>query len=338
MNRRVATLLLAAAAAWGVLSCALVAVRQPASGGDYVAIWGLKARALQRTGSLAALVRPDPTALASHPEYPPLWPAILALFSGALGRYDDLFVTLLWPLLCAGAALLAARATRAEAPFAALAAAVVALLPFWREPLTVGYADGLLLVLLLGAAVAAKDARRDALLVLLFLLAALTKQEGALAALAAAAVLAIARRFRGALLALGGAALGVVSWALWVRAHLPAPPARDFALAGFDAGRVGAALRALAREAGTPGLAWLAGGALLALLGRGALRRNRGLVAAALLYSGALVLLFGFSVRDVAWHVRWTWDRLALVPVAILVPLLAEASAEASAEALSGEA
>ncbi len=327
--KRLAAAALVTLALAGVLACALVALRQPASGGDYAAIWGLKARALARSGSLSAVVRVDPTSLASHPEYPPLWPVLLALFSSPAGRYDDLVVTLLWPLLCAASALLCFRATRAATPWRALAASVVALLPFWRVPLTVGYADALLVVLLLAALVSVDTPREGPALFGLFFLAALTKQEGTLAALVAVLLVAVSRRTRSAALGLAGALLGAVPWALWVSAKLPSPPHRDFALAGFDPAKIAAALRALAHEAGPGALAWIAGAALLLALAPATLRRRRGLLAAALLYAGALVLLFGFSVRDLAWHVRFTWERLALVPIALVVPALCEAASEA---------
>jgi hypothetical protein len=222
--KRLAAAALVTPALAGVLACALVALRQPASGGDYAAIWGLKARALARSGSLSAVVRVDPTSLASHPEYPPLWPVLLALFSSPAGRYDDLVVTLLWPLLCAASALLCFRATRAATPWRALAASVVALLPFWRVPLTVGYADALLVVLLLAALVSVDTPREGPALFGLFFLAALTKQEGTLAALVAVLLVAVSRRTRSAALGLAGALLGAVPWALWVSAKLPSPP------------------------------------------------------------------------------------------------------------------
>jgi hypothetical protein len=329
MKRRAATALLVALALLGILACALAAMRQPAAGGDYVAIWGLKARALSRSGSLASLAHVDPTSLASHPEYPPLWPALLALFSRPGGDYDDLRVTLLWPLLCSGAALLAFGSTRADAPSRALAAAAAALLPYWRDPLYVGYAEGLLVLLLLGAVLAARSPRRDALLFVLLLLAALTKQEGALFAVAVAVVLAAARRFRGAGLALSAALLGVVPFTLFISAHLEAGPRRDFALHAFAPAHAGTSLVALARNAGIAGLAWLFGGALLLALAPRAVRANRGLLCGVGIYALALVAAFAFSTRDVDWHVRWTWDRLALVPVVLLLPVLAEAAGEA---------
>ena len=44
--------------------------------------------------------------------------------------------------------------------------------------------------------------------------------------------------------------------------------------------------------------------------------------------SGALLGSFAFSRLDPAWHVRWSWDRILVVPLAVLIPALAEALAE----------
>src|SRR5271169_6768765 len=88
-------------------------MREPFALTDYTSIWGLKARALYRSGSLAALFRVDPEGTFSHPEYPPLWPLFLAV------------------------------------PFALLAGAAVSLLPYWRR--YPGYAEGLLVVFVLAA-------------------------------------------------------------------------------------------------------------------------------------------------------------------------------------------
>ena len=73
-------------------------------------------------------------------------------------------------------------------PFRLLAAAFVALLPFWRTPLYAGYAEAPLLLLALGALALLErgDSSRGVLgaaPVALLVLASWTKQEGTLAAL-----------------------------------------------------------------------------------------------------------------------------------------------------------
>ncbi len=327
----------AAAALWiltaaAVLSVALVAVRQPFGPGDYVAVWGLKARALERTGDVAALFRIDPTGAASHPEYPPLWSVVLASFSHLFGgRYDDLVVTLLWPLLALAAALLAARATAAPPWGRALAAATVALLPYWKIDL--GYAEGLLAVLLLAALgeVPRLGSSRFApfRLALFLTLAAWTKQEGAVAAAVVAGLLVLSRQVRaGVLVAVSTGLLAILPWRLVVGRFDPGARLPVFALSSFSLSSLATAGRTLFHDAILPQAPWLLGGVLLLGLAPATLHRRRAVLAGVGLYAAALVLSFAFTRLDPAWHVFWSWDRLAFVIAALLVPVLAEAVAE----------
>ncbi len=314
----------------GFSTATLTAVRTPLSLGDYVAIWGLKGRAIERGGSLASVFRVDPDGATSHPEYPPLWPMVLAGFARATGGWDELVLTLLRPFLLVGALAGAAAATRAPPPYRLLAAAAVSLLPYWRSPLYAGYAEPLLVVLLLAALLESGREGKGAALRLAFVLAlaALTKQEGAWAALVTTGTLVAARRRVPALAALGGWVLGVVPWTLYRHAHASTSLA-DFSLAAFRPLGVLAAVGALAREAGPAALAVAAvAGGLLALAPR-TRQRRRGLLLALGAYLLGLLGAFAFARVDVGWLVRWTWDRLGFVPLVLLVPVLAEALAEA---------
>ncbi len=336
VSRAASRLVLAAAALLlgiGVLTAAVVAMREPFALNDYTAIWGLKARALTRSFSLDALFRVDPDGTFSHPEYPPLWPLLLAAASGARRRYDDLVVTPLWPALTVSASLLAMRAARSmrvAAPFALLAGATVSLLPYWRR--YPGYAEGLLLVFVLGALAELgrlDEERGAAVRIAIFLtLAAWTKPEGLVAALAAAAVLVFARRTRAALLvALSAVSFAAVPWALVVSRLAPMRPPTDFALSSFSVASLAGALGALASEA-APHAGWVAAGALLLALAPATRRARRPVLAWCGLYASALVGSFAFTRLSPPWHVHWSWDRLALIPVAVLLPVLAEALAE----------
>ena len=84
---------------------------------------------------------------------------------------------------------------------------------------------------------------------------------------------------------------------------------------------------ALATEAAPAAGLVLAGIGLLVLAPE-TLRRRRALLAWAAITSGALLGSFAFSRLDPAWHVRWSWDRILVVPLAVLIPVLAEALAE----------
>ncbi|MEO8587653.1 MAG: hypothetical protein ABI584_15915 [Acidobacteriota bacterium] len=336
MSRTRSRLLVAAAAlllVFGVWTAAVVSMREPFALNDYTAIWGLKARALYRSGSIAALFRVDPDGAFSHPEYPPLWPLLLTVATRARLPFDDLVATPLWPLLALATSLLAVRAARSWRvawPFALLAGAAVSLLPYWRR--YPGYAEGLLLVLILAAAGEAERAGEDAgatLRLSVFLtLAAWTKPEGIVAALGAAAVLAGGRRARAALVvALSALLLAALPWALVVRRLAPKAPPTDFAFSAFSPAKLVTALSALATEAAPAAGFVLAGIGLLALAPE-TLRRRRALLAWAAITSGALLGSFAFSRLDPAWHVRWSWDRILVVPLAVLIPVLAEALAE----------
>ncbi len=336
MSRTASRLVLAAAAlllGLGVLTAAVVAMREPFALNDYAAIWGLKARALSRSLSLDSLFRVDPDGAFSHPEYPPLWPLLLAAASGAMRRYDDLGVTPLWPILTLSASLLAVRAARSmrvAAPFALLAGAAVSLLPYWRR--YPGYAEGLLVVFVLGALAQMRRFDEEpgaGVRIAIFLtLAAWTKPEGLVAALAAAAVLVFARRTRAALLvALSAVLFAAAPWALVVSRLAPKRPPTAFALSSFSVASLAGALGALASEA-APHAGWAAAAALLLALAPATRRACQPVLAWCSLYAAALTGSFAFTRLSPAWHVRWSWDRLAFIPVAVLLPVLAEALAE----------
>ena len=326
------TALLALAAAWGVFLAGVAAVRQPLGPGDYVAIWGLKARALSRTGDLEALFRVDPSGSFSHPEYPPLWPALLVSTSRALtGRYDDLAAGLLWPILALAAALLAARATAGPPWAKSAAAAVLALLPYWRR--YPGYAEALLVLLLLAAATELqrldRSGRASVRLALFLVLACWTKQEGAVAAAVFAAALHFAgRRREGLLVVLACLVFGLVPWLAFLAARGPGIARGDYALAGFSLAKLAAAAGALVRLGLLPNVGWILGGALLVVAAPDVRRRRKGVVLGAAAFGGLLLAATAFTRLDPVWIVTWTWDRLAFLVVALLVPVLAESTAE----------
>jgi hypothetical protein len=314
----------------GFLSAALFSMREPLGTNDYTAIWGLKAKALFRSGSLESFFRVDPDGTFSHPEYPPLWPIALSVASAPAHRWDDLAVTPLWPALVLLASVFAVRSARAAGPWALLAGAAVSLLPYWRR--YPGYAEGLLVVFVLGALaqVPRFDEERGAAvrIAICLTLAAWTKPEGLVAALAAAAVLAFARRTRAALLvALSAVLLAAVPWALVVSRLAPQRPPTAFALSSFSVASFAGALGALATEA-APHAGWAAAAAFLLALAPATRRAYRPVLAWCGLYAAALIGSFAFTRLSPAWHVRWAWDRLAFIPVAVLLPVLAVALAE----------
>ncbi len=102
----------------------------------------------------------------------------------------------------------------------------------------------------------------------------------------------------------------------------------DFSLGSFDPAGPAHALGALAGVAALSALPWLLGAALLLALAPAVRRRRRPLLLGAAAYAGLLLASFAFARVEVDWLVAWTWDRLALLPVAALLPALFEAAAE----------
>jgi hypothetical protein len=333
-GRRLVSALLLATALVGFATAALRTASRPLGlGDDYLAIWGLKARALYRTGSLASVFRVDPAGESSHPEYPPLWPLVLSETARVEGRFDELSLAQYAPALHALAVILAAASTRARGPFRLMPAAAVALLGYFLEPGYAGLSERLLLVFVLGALAVVPRLDTAAGLAgfaALLTLAAWTKQEGALAALVAAGALLLARRPRAALVTAGSAlAFAVVPWLVLVKRLASVPPPRAFALALFDTSKLLPAARTLWSVALKPKGFWIAGALLLLCLSPAASYRRRAELFASVAYSAALFLSILFSRFDPAWHVRWSWDRIALVPTAVWLVILAEAAEEA---------
>lgn len=332
MKRRLLAAAAALLLALGFASATFLAVRQPLSLGDYLAVWGLKARALHASGELSAVFRVDPAGDFSHPEYPPLWPLVLAGTAKLLGRYDELLLTLLRPLLLAAAAALTYARTRAPLPWRLLAAAALTLLPNFQTATYTGYAEALLLVFVLAALFLLESPSptpfTPAAAGVLLALASLTKQEGVLVLLVVTGFLAAARRPRDAAIAGGlGIGLGVLPWSLYRAAHGVSGLA-DFGLDAFRPAQPLRALAALGEVALLPALPWILGSALLFALAPGVWRDRRTLCLGAGAFSGLILASFAFARPDVEWLVAWTWDRLALLPVAALLPALLEAAAE----------
>jgi hypothetical protein len=332
MRHRSLTAAAALLLVFGFASATFLAVRQPLSLGDYLAVWGLKARAIHASGELSAVFRVDPTGEFSHPEYPPLWPLVLAGTTKLLGRYDELLLTLLRPLLLAAAAALSFARTRAPLPWRLFAAASLTLLPYFQTAAYTGYAEALLLVFVLAALLLLESPSptpfTPASAGLLLALACLTKQEGVLVLLVAAGLLAASRRFRDASIVAGlGLGLGVLPWSVYRAAHGVSGLA-DFGLDAFQPAGPFRALVALGEIALLPALPWIVGAALLFALTPGVRSARRPLFLGAGAFSVLILASFAFARPPVAWLVTWSWDRLALLPVAAVLPALLEAAAE----------
>ena len=144
-------------------------------------------------------------------------------------------------------------------------------------------------------------------------------------------MLALARKRRAALLVGASAVLfAALPWALVVRALDPGVPRTDFSLAAFSPAKFAVALAAIAPQA-APAAGLAAAAAVLLALSPETLRRRRAVLGWAALLSALLLASFAFTRLDPAWHARWAWDRLLVVPLAAVIPVLAEALSECAA-------
>ena len=118
--------------------------------------------------------------------------------------------------------------------------------------------------------------------------------------------------------------LAALPWALVVRTLDPGVPRTAFSLAAFSPLKVATALAAIAPQA-APAAGLAAAAAVLLVLSPATFRRRRAVLGWAVLLSALLLASFAFSRLDPAWHARWSWDRLLVVPLAVVIPVLAEA-------------
>ena len=226
----------------------IAAVGEPMWSTDFLAIWGMKGKAMFLAGSLPGRLFHDPALYWSHREYPLLVPLCLAAIARLAGGWNDQALALLFPMVELWTLLLLAGFLhrRTASVRAAAAGATLTALSFGLyHPMNAGTAE---IVLAFGAVVAATamlDAARSvspglssrACLAALF--CAGSKQEGALFSVLLGAVLLLARWKRGATL-LRVAAIFIVVPAvhgLALRILRGPAPSRDFDLGLFEPGR-----------------------------------------------------------------------------------------------------
>jgi hypothetical protein len=132
-GRAVVALLAVAAIAWMIFLVS--ALSEPMWSTDYLAIWGLKAKAIATTGHVPRRLFADPALYWAHREYPLLVPFSLAMLASFAGGWHDQALALLFPL-CEFATLCALYGflSRRVSPLAgAIAAALTALcFPLYR--------------------------------------------------------------------------------------------------------------------------------------------------------------------------------------------------------------
>lgn len=275
----------------------------------------------------------------SHPEYPPLWPAWLALWSGLAGTWNERAASLGAPLLLGGVLLLFWSLARARLGRIAGSAVAFAALAGVAYLSTGAYGDGVLMLLLGVEFLALASPGREPLGWLAAAAAALTKFEGLVfAAIVAVACEAVARSGRGrppaVRLAPFAALLPGLAWLAWSRAVGLEGVFHDIRWGEVGAdlgGRLAIVARGALTAASTTTYircqGWLVEGAAGAIAGVacGAVLPSRGGWSALAVTAALVLTIFGILVvtpLDLQWHVGTSIDRLLIHPAlfAVMAP------------------
>jgi hypothetical protein len=327
----------------GVALYTLRALTEPMWSNDFLAIWGLKGRALFFARGIPSSLR-LPEYGFSHPEYPLGLPLLYAGLASMAGQWDDQALALLFPGFQA-ATLLALygwlRRRGAERTPSLAASALLSLLTPLYSGFSTGMADipfafaGLLFATALSDALEKTDIGASRRLCLASLLCAGVKNEGLFLA-AAGAVIAIVSTSLGRRRVAAAALLPAVLLVAVQRLVVGRAPLRDFDFAFLGArirelpARVAEDLRAALAFATPSWLALLALAALFAA-GRRTPHGDRILALAAAL-AAAYLLLPVLAVLGPAWLISTSLARTtaALAPM-VAAGLTARLSGAASA-------
>ncbi|MBI4914618.1 MAG: hypothetical protein HY825_02115 [Acidobacteria bacterium] len=324
----------AGVAAAAVAPAVLLAATAPVGGWDFRYIWGLKARAFALAGAH------DPSWLAwpghafAHPDYPPLWPDLLA--AAALAGGDATRAAALWHAVVV-AALAAAcwwAAGGAPARLRALAAVAGGWTPVMLLPAYAGYAEPLLALAVVVALATLRDRDGPAppspwVLAASIAALSLVKNEGTALAVGIALAGAWAARGRdGAVIAAG--LLPAVAWHVLRLAN--GIPGEPFVLSpAFLAGRLGELPAAFARTLRVDVVVLLVawGLALVALGGR----EERGVRIALAVWGLAALATYIGAAPDLAWRLEGSLDRVLVAPLPATIALALGSSLRPRADA-----
>jgi len=308
-----------------LIGYALFATLAPPSEFDFLADWGAKGRAFWEARAIDWRFLETATYRATHPDYPLLVPLTfdaVAVVRGAwdarlLGMVNVVFAAAL--LLVVHGVALAELRRRDAAAFIAFAVLPLAAVPW------IGIGEGAFIAY--GTAALLLIRRGDVLAGAVLLgLAASSKNEGLALIVAAALALVVARRARD-VLRLWPAAVIPLPWLIlrWMHA-LPTDVATGNVLSRmFDHLRDPAVFVELARYPLGKPLFWLG-----LLAGVWFARREKFVLTAIGLQLLFYLAAYLATPHDVAWHVKWSWERLiahlaAPLAVVVLINLLRDA-------------
>lgn len=298
---------------------ALYATNAPPPEFDYLADWGLKARAFFEVRGIDWQLLGRAIARDTHPDYPLLLPLTYDFVAVLRGGWSDAWLGALH-VAFAAALLLVIHATALEETRSRVAAAFItaALVPLAATP-WIGMAEGPFIAYATAALLLIRRGNVTLGAVLLGL-AASTKNEGLTLIAAAVIGLVCARRARD-IIRLWPAAAIPLPWII-VRSLRQFPT--DIATGGVFA-RVAAHLRdprplidaLMSASLGKP-LFWIALAIGIVIASRTLATRERFVMVTLLVQFACYVGAYVATPYDVAWHVTYSWERL----VAHLTPAL----------------
>lgn len=320
-----------------VAPAVLLAATAPVGGWDFRYIWGLKARAFALAGAHDLAWLAWPGHLFAHPDYPPLWPDLLA--AAAIAGGEATRAAALWQAVVVGALAAACwwAAGAAPPPGRALAAVAGAWAPVMLLPAYAGYAEPLLALAAVVAVAALRDRDGPAppspwVLAANIAAVSLVKNEGT--ALAVGIALAGAWTARGrARAVIAAGLLPAGAWHVFRLAN--SIPGEPFVLSpAFLAGRLGELPGAFARTLRVDVVVLLVawGLALVALGGREA----RGVRVAFAVWGLAALATYVGAAPDLAWRLEGSLDRVLVAPLPATIALALGSSLRPRAAARPG--
>lgn len=310
-------------AAAAAIPSAILAAGRPAAGWDFRYIWGLKAAVFAHAGGHDPSWLSWPANRFAHPDYPPLWSDLIATsirFGASPAEAAAAWQALL-VLALASSCWHAART--ATPPMRALAAVVGAWAPIISLPAHGGYAD-LLVAFLLAAALAALPGMLRggsggvAGAAVAAAALALAKNEGIALATGVALVAVISTSRRRAWPVVAASAAAVLVWRAFLWNH-----GIEGEAITSDAGRIAAHLRDLPDALGASSSlslvlvvsAWLLVVAVFVSSGD-----VRPLIVSSV-WLAATLAAYLTTPHDLAWHLRWSLDRVLAAPLSGFIAL-----------------
>jgi hypothetical protein len=301
-------------------SQAAVVALQPVTSWDFRYIWGLKARVLALAQGIDTQWLSWPPYARQHPDYPTLWPDLLAIGGGSAPAVTAAAAVWQAAVVVALAAACWDNLRDAPPPLRLAGAAIGAYAPVILSPGYWGNAD---LILAFFAAVAlgslarlGRSHQRDPAAVASLAVAVaglcLTKNEGMVLALGVTVAAVLISRGIDRLAVAGAFLAAAGSWQAFLRLHgiAPEPRAMDVG-AWLTSGRVVTSWF-LAQSWEPVGLIILAWCLAFVALAR---RPSRGVVVALAIWVLGVAAAYVTSLQGTAWHLATSFDRVACTPL-----------------------